>query len=181
MKEGELKMKKLNLGCGHNYRKGWTNIDLKLDIYGIKTKIDIAHDLNIYPYPLKDDEYEFIRSWGLMQHIKDLNLHIKELTRVSKKGCILEIHVPYFLSYTTGKELTINRFGLNCVQLFGIFRHCGWKLISKKLNVSYNLYLRWINKIVNYSESTQNFLERFPIIIPEGIDWVFELNKKKDK
>jgi len=174
-------MKKLNLGCGNNYMEGWTNLDLNIDIYGCKSKLDISHDLNEYPYPLKENEFEVIRSWGLLEHIKDLDSHIKELTKVSKINCKMEVHVPYFLSYTTGKELPIHRFGLNCVQLFAIFEKYGWRLKSKKLNISYNKYLSWLNGIVNYCGFTKNLLERFPIIIPEGIDWVFKLNEKKER
>jgi len=175
-----MTIKKLNLGCGTDYKDGWVNVDLEINIYGEKSKTDINHDLNVYPYPFKDNDFDFIWSWGLLEHIKDLDLHIKELTRISKKKCKIEIHVPYFLSYTTGKELSVNKFGLNCVQLFAIFEKYGWKLISKKLNVSYNKYLHWLNCVVNYCGFTQNFLERFLIIIPEGIDWVFELNEKNE-
>lgn len=167
-------MKKLNLGSGHDYREGWVNVDIsKEDVYGNPVKANIYHDLNKYPYPFKEKEFEEILSYGLLEHIRNLDRHVKELGRISKTGCKLKIHVPYFLSYFSGRELYAHRFSLNCVQLFGIFRKYGFKLKSKEFNISNNLFLRLFNPVANLNNLTQNIWERFPILIPEGIDWEF--------
>jgi hypothetical protein len=37
-------MKKLNLGCGDDYKEGFINVDIENDP-------DVKHDLNSYPWP----------------------------------------------------------------------------------------------------------------------------------
>ena len=51
-------MKKLNLGSGFDYKRGWINVDINnKDIYGRKIKIDVKHDLNKSPWPFKKNEF----------------------------------------------------------------------------------------------------------------------------
>lgn len=170
-----MKINKLNLGAGTDYREGWINQDIdSKDVYGGDTFADIYYDLNNYPYPHKDNQFEEILSKNVIEHIKDLDSHIKELSRISKSNCKLSIHAPYFLSYFSGREIWVNRFSLNCIQLFGIFNRYGWKLKTKKLNISNNILLHWINYLANINNFTQGLYERFPVIIPEGIRWEFE-------
>lgn len=165
---------KLNLGCAVDYREGWVNVDIgDKDLYGNKTKVDVIHDLNKYPYPFKDEQFKWILSIGLMEHMRDLERHIKELSRVSKKGCKLKIMVPYFLSYNSGRELYTHRFSLNAIQLFDIFRRNNFKLIKKGFIMSRSKSLRGLNNIINLNSHTQNFIEKFPIIIPNTIYWEF--------
>lgn len=167
-------MDKLNLGSGHDYRKGYVNLDIgKKDVYGNDVKADVYHNLNNYPYPFKNNQFDEIYMEGILEHIQDLKKHIKQLSRISKSGCVIKIRVPYFLSYFAGREIYTHKFSLNCVQLFGIFKKNGFKLVKKKLIISRNPLLRWLNFFANISESTKNFTERFPIIIPVGVDWEF--------
>ena len=48
---------KINLGCGSKILPGWTNLD-KFSTY----KPDIVHDLEVFPYPFKDNSVEEILS-----------------------------------------------------------------------------------------------------------------------
>jgi len=82
----------------------------------------------------------------------------------------LFVHVPYFLSYFSASELYTHKFSLNSFQLFSIFKKYGWDIKSKKFNMGGNKFIKWLNPIINLMP---NFWERFPIIIPEGIDWEF--------
>jgi len=44
--------RKLNLGCGTKYFKGWTNLDISdKDMYGNKINADVVHNLEKFPYP----------------------------------------------------------------------------------------------------------------------------------
>jgi len=45
-------MKKLNLGCGEDYKEGYINLDILDNEF-----VDVIHDLNKFPYPFKDDEF----------------------------------------------------------------------------------------------------------------------------
>ncbi len=83
--------KKLNLGCGYDIREGWVNLDM------YKNKgVDVAHDLNHYPYPFKKNYFDLIFSWNSLEHLKDADKGIRELHRILKPGGLLIVHVPYF-------------------------------------------------------------------------------------
>jgi len=165
---------KLNLGCSVDYREGWVNVDIDdKDIYGNETKVDVIHDLNKYPYPFKGEQFKWILSIGVLQQMRDLERHIKELSRIIKRGGRLKITTPYFLSYNSAREIYTHRFSLNAIQLFDIFRRNNFKLVKKELIMSRNKFLKGINNIINLNECTKNFIEKFPIIIPNNIHWEF--------
>src|SRR3989344_6622942 len=127
-------MKKLNLGSGNDYRRGWINVDIgNNDIYNRKIKADIIHDLNKFPWPFKESEFDFVLMKGVLEHMKDVDRTIKELSRISKNNAKIKITVPYFMSYFAYRELYTHKFSLNALQLFGIFKKYNLRLVSKKL------------------------------------------------
>tara|TARA_B100001250_G_C19522998_1_gene666816 strand:+ start:88 stop:648 length:561 start_codon:yes stop_codon:yes gene_type:complete len=85
---------KLNLGCGSNILSSYTNLD-KFDYY----KPDIVHDLEIFPYPFKNDSVDEVLLSHVLEHIgQDPNVFnniIKELYRICKHNSIIEIKVPH--------------------------------------------------------------------------------------
>ena len=52
----------LNLGCGDKKLPGFVNVDL----FG---NPDIKHDLNIAPYPFKDNSVDYIISEHCLEHL----------------------------------------------------------------------------------------------------------------
>jgi predicted SAM-dependent methyltransferase len=86
-------MKKLNLGCGKDIKEGYINLDIvKLP------KVDIVHNLNKYPYPFKDNEFDEISCDSVLEHLEDIKNPMEELWRISKKGAKIIITVPMFPS-----------------------------------------------------------------------------------
>lgn len=84
-------MKKLNFGCGKIIKKGWVNVD------GQKAKgIDKSFDFEKFPYPLKANEFDYILLDNVFEHLINLNDILDELHRISKKGAVIEIIVPYY-------------------------------------------------------------------------------------
>lgn len=84
-----MKSKKLNLGCGSDYRQGWIN----LDAWG---KCDVKHDLRKLPLPFKSNTFEHIFSSHTLEHIEGkLTGLMIELHRILKPGGTLEIRVPH--------------------------------------------------------------------------------------
>ena len=63
--------KKLNLGCGRDYKEGWVNLENTNKYISTKFKADIYHDLNKYPYPFKDDQFGLIVASHLVEHFDD--------------------------------------------------------------------------------------------------------------
>jgi hypothetical protein len=84
---------KLNLGCYADIREGYINLDKEKYLEGI----DVAHDIQKFPYPFDDDTFEEILVRGVLDHI-DRNKVVKafdELHRISKDGGIVKILVSY--------------------------------------------------------------------------------------
>jgi len=89
--------KKLNLGCGLNKFKGYINVD-KNPVF----KPDEVVDLNITPWPWKDNDITHIALKDILEHLgndkQDLIRIIKEMYRVSTHGALWEIQVPHWRS-----------------------------------------------------------------------------------
>ena len=86
-------MKKLNFGCGTDYKNGWVNLDFD---GGVKT--DVAFDINsIYQgnqIPFKDKTFDYIILYDVLEHFIDPLPILRELYRVCKVDGIINIKVP---------------------------------------------------------------------------------------
>lgn len=86
-------MKKLNVGCGVDIRKGWVNLDW------IKQKgVDVVHDINVFPWPFKNSEFDEVDCQDVVEHCDDVLLVLKEIYRVVKRGGVVRMRVPHFTS-----------------------------------------------------------------------------------
>ena len=88
-------MKKLNLGCGEEYKKGWINLDYRDNI-----KKDIKHNLNKIPYPFKDNEFDLVYIKNAISFLDNPIRVIKEIARLTKNGGKIVISTPHALSYS---------------------------------------------------------------------------------
>jgi hypothetical protein len=93
------KMKKLNLGCGNDYKKGWVNLDL------IDVKKDIKHDLNKIPYPFKKSLFDETLMKMILEHVQDPIGVLKEVIRISKDNAKIIVIVPHATSYANFTDL----------------------------------------------------------------------------
>ena len=84
-------MKILDIGCGNKKEKGAIGIDISLD-----TKADIICDLNIYPYPLKDNQFDVILCYDILEHLIDTIKVMEEIHRIAKPNAIVKIKVPHY-------------------------------------------------------------------------------------
>ena len=84
-------MLKLNIGAGNfpMEGEGWKNHDLTKH----RPEIDIAFNLNEFPYPLKSNKYDFIRMHDVMEHLDNTIAVMNELWRILKPNCELELKV----------------------------------------------------------------------------------------
>ena len=85
---------KLNLGCGKDYRKGYINVDFE-------GKADVCHDLNVLPYPFKDNTFDEIYAKNVMEHL-DSNKQTEifnEFYRIAKPNCLFIVIVAYGVSW----------------------------------------------------------------------------------
>ncbi len=128
----------LNLGCGPDIKKStptrtWINLD-----YHTRYKPEIVHDLDVFPYPFKKEQFDYIYCSHILEHVHDFFKTLKELERITKKGGIIHIRVPHFSNGNGYNDLTHRRF-------FGWFtfdhitngyynRHYSLKIVSRRFN-----------------------------------------------
>ena len=86
-----MQEKKLNLGSGEFPKTGFVNVD-----YFARIKPDVIHDLNVFPYPFQDNEFDFIEARHVLEHLKDPFGVMRELHRITKPGGKILIKVPHF-------------------------------------------------------------------------------------
>jgi hypothetical protein len=82
---------KLNIGCGHDYREGWRNVDISTDI-----KVDASYDIR-NGIPEKDNSCEEIYCSGVLEQILENEAFrdvLNDLWRICKSEGILRIIVP---------------------------------------------------------------------------------------
>ncbi|MDO8492462.1 MAG: methyltransferase domain-containing protein [bacterium] len=84
-------MKKLNLGCGEFKKEGFINVDARFDVGA-----EVVHDLEKFPYPFKDSEFDHIEADHVLEHLSEPFSVMKEIHRLSKNGGAIIVRVPHF-------------------------------------------------------------------------------------
>ncbi|GEM_PF-257329 len=92
-------MKKLNLGSGKEKKEGYVNIDWQ-ELYSP----DLSLDLNVFPYPFADGEFEHIEAFHVLEHLDKPFRVMTELRRILAAGGKLHIKVPHFSRAMTHAE-----------------------------------------------------------------------------
>ncbi|HBA36415.1 TPA: hypothetical protein DCZ15_00910 [Candidatus Falkowbacteria bacterium] len=87
----EKEIKKANLGSGGNYLTGYVNVD-----NNALEKADVVHDLNRYPYPFQNNEFDEILASHVIEHLGDPLDFLQELWRIAKPGAQITIKCPHF-------------------------------------------------------------------------------------
>jgi SAM-dependent methyltransferase len=84
-------MQKLNIGSGEFLKDGFVNVD-----YYSVSKPDVVHDLTKFPYPFKNDYFDWVESDHCFEHLPNPFAVMKEVHRISKNGAKVIIRVPHF-------------------------------------------------------------------------------------
>jgi SAM-dependent methyltransferase len=87
-------MKKLNFGCGRDIKpkkEGWVNVDVQKG-----EGIDKSFNFENFPYPFKDNTFDYVLIKEVLEHMIDIKLVMNELWRIGKKDAIIEVFVPYW-------------------------------------------------------------------------------------
>jgi len=79
-------MKKLNFGCGLDIKKGWVNVDGQRG-----PQVDKSFNFAKFPYPLRNNEFDYILVDNVLEHLEDPHKVLDELHRISKKNGLIEI------------------------------------------------------------------------------------------
>lgn len=162
-------VKKLNLGSGKlDVRRGYVNLDVT-NYPGT----DVVWDLNKLPLPFKDNEFDEILAYSILEHINYVPL-MDELYRILKKGCLIKIRTPHFTYCEAYADPThINHFAyltffyftkhLKREYSFSKFSEFGGRItFQKRLIFPWNYILEWF---VNLNDATKKLYEKTPLRI----------------
>ena len=83
----------LNLGSGARRLDGAVNVDVTP-----VTGPDLVHDLNCYPWPFADNQFEKVVAHDVIEHLDDVAAAMGEIHRVCAPGAVVHISVPHFSS-----------------------------------------------------------------------------------
>ena len=83
----------LNIGCGAIKLDGWIGVDA----YGDP---DVRHDLNVIPWPFKDNSVDKILAAHVFEHLENWWGAFEECVRILKPYGLLDFRVPHDSSST---------------------------------------------------------------------------------
>ena len=161
---------KLNLGCGKDIREGYLNVDYYKD-----KGVDLQHDLNDYPYPFKDNQFQEILLLDILEHLDKPDKCIRELWRIGKKGCKIKITTPHYASVNAWGDMTHKRsFSQNSFVHFDINEKKGNSLEfhqKEKFKVKVKLITPKIYKFLGITF----FMKKFPKVYERFFAYIFPI------
>ena len=98
--------RRLDLACGNNKRAGFIGVDRSRE----ETQADVAHDLEVYPWPFPDSYADEVYCSHFIEHVSDLVAFINELWRILKPGSAATFVAPYYTSVWAIQDPTHKRF-----------------------------------------------------------------------
>ncbi len=117
----------LDIGCGKNKIPGALGLDIDQS-----ANPEILHDLNIYPYPIKDNEFDKIYAKHVIEHVLDPVKFIQECYRILKPGGTIFIETPHFSSRVAYSEVDHKRF-FSYFMFSGLLAKTKFKVVVQKI------------------------------------------------
>ena len=178
--------KALDVGCGSRKLPGAVGID----VLRIPEVVDIVHNLSVFPWPLRENEFDVVLMSHSLEHMDDLLKTLSEVHRVSRSGAHIIIQVPYFRSTDAFTDPTHRHFFTS--QSLNYF--CEGENITTDCGASYVPFRFrklgfWYGSGVSYNPLRQflkAFMHRYPqfydqylsLLVPvASISWELEVIK----
>lgn len=160
-------MKILDLGCGRNKTKGAVGIDFVGSIGA-----DVLHDLNTFPYPFADGEFDSIICKNVMEHLDNVVKVMEELHRIGKNGAEIYIQTPHFSSLYSWQDPTHkHHFARDSFDYFteetghsNFYSNVRFKVIEKRIVFGKSL-ISLIPRVL-YNLSARVYEKHFTFIFP---------------
>jgi SAM-dependent methyltransferase len=146
----------LNLGSGKVIRnstaeENWVNLDsIKLD------GVNKVHNLDKYPWPFKNDTFDRIDAFMVLEHISDIVRAMEEIHRISKQDAEIVIKVPFFPGLNAINDPTHKNF-LNYYSFdyftdnhsYSYYSKARFKITKKYIRFSWNPLLNLMSIPIN--------------------------------
>lgn len=157
-------MTTLDLGCGNRKEKGAIGVDISHN-----TKADIICDLNKFPYCFRDNQFDFVLCYDILEHLTDTLKVMQEIHRISKNRGIVKIRVPHYACYWGWSDPThrklfspfsfehflerkpFKHYTSVCFELLErkidfhrLFRHLGIEFLANRFLVRYEQFFAFI-------------------------------------
>ncbi len=127
----------LNIGCGKVPIEGAVNHDKKKYF----DHVDITHDLDEYPWPWEDEEFDEVHAVAVLEHLKEFVQSLEECHRILKLGGKIQIQVPHYMSrlayddpthrwFLTTRSMDYFIEGTVYGDVYGFYSTMRWKKIS---------------------------------------------------
>ena len=87
----DLKVKVLDIGCGKQKVSGAIGVDFNKNV-----SADVVHNLNQFPYPFQDNEFDEIYIKNTLFLLDNPVLVMEEVYRICKKQAKVVVIQPYF-------------------------------------------------------------------------------------
>lgn len=131
-------MKILNIGCGDKPMPNAINLDW------IKMRgVDVVHNIEKTPWPFKDNQFEEVHAYAILEHVDNFIAIMEEIHRILKPNGKCTITGPYYMHKDTFTDPTHKRgFTSKSFQYFE--ESCNLKFYTKarfkieKIKLHYN-------------------------------------------
>ncbi len=127
----------LHAGCGKTKIPG----AIGLDFIKIPGFVDVIYDLNEFPYPFRNNLFDEIHLYHVLEHLDNPLRTIEEMHRILKNGGILYMRVPHFSSMAAFSDITHKRpFGYSSFDIFEdtnpshYYTKVNFKIVKKEIN-----------------------------------------------
>ncbi|MGH8457838.1 MAG: class I SAM-dependent methyltransferase [Nevskiales bacterium] len=180
--------KVLDVGCGRNKLPGAIGIDSNP-----KTDADVIHDLGVFPYPFRDNEFDEIVGRHVVEHLPDVMGFISELHRITRPGGRIELVTPHYTNPDWPADLThrnhLNSYSFQYFiperKLFPFYTELELKPVRTYVTLANLWRLLGIQFIVNLDQRwrgfrfTRKFWEHYLCTMLRGKDLYFEFEVVK--
>lgn len=92
---------KLDIACGQNKRPGFMGVDMMSG-----PGVDVVHDLEVYPWPFKDNSIDEFNVSHYAEHTHDLMKFMDEIWRIGQHNARVTIVGPYYTSIRAWQDPT---------------------------------------------------------------------------
>lgn len=119
---------RLNMACGMKPEEDYINHD----IYYHSDFVDCAWDMNVFPYPWKDNTFIEIKLWDIIEHLDDPMRVIEECWRILKSDGLLTLRTNTNQNETAWKDVTHKR----------VFERTSFDIFDSDIEKEFRFYIR---------------------------------------